>query len=378
MQYRAWQDAPSIGRSTLEMRFMGASGIRVSVLALGTMGFGDSGSPVGTIDLAGARTQVGLALDAGINLFDTADAYQGGDAEALLGRALGRRRDEVLISTKVHARVGPGPNDVGLSRWHILRACEASLRRLATDRIDIYHVHGFDACTPMEETLRALDQLVRDGKVRYLACSNHTAWQVAKALGMAGARGLHHYAAIQAYYSLVSRDVEWDVLPMCTSEGLGVLVWSPLAGGLLAHGTDPGGDPPVGSRRAQVGDLGIGAVDIRMAGAAIEALNAIASERGVSVAQVALNWVRDRPGITSVIVGARNRHQLADNLAAASWQLSPDEAARLDAATSRPLPYPHWYQRQFTAERYSRHGPPEGAYRYGAQPDQEEPNQQDR
>lgn len=347
----------------LEVRFLGATGVRVSVLSLGTMGFGVTGSPVGSIDLADAREQVAMALDAGINLFDTADAYQGGQAEQLLGRALGRRRDEVLIGTKVHARVGDGPNDVGQSRWHVLRGCEDSLRRLGTDRIDVYHVHGFDACTPMEETLSALDQLVRDGKVRYLACSNHAAWQIAKAIGVANVHGWHRYAAVQAYYSLVSRDLEWDVLPMCASEGLGVLVWSPLAGGLLARGT-AGGAAPEGSRRAAVGDLGIGPVDDRVVDAVMDVLVAIAAERGVSVAQVALNWVRDRPGITSVIIGARDRSQLEDNLVASRWKLEPAETARLDTASDRPLPYPHWYQRQFTAERHSRQGAPKEAYRY--------------
>jgi aryl-alcohol dehydrogenase-like predicted oxidoreductase len=345
----------------LELRFVGATGVRVSALALGTMGFGTTGSPVGSIDLPGAKEQVAMALDAGINLFDTADAYQGGHAEQLLGRALGRRRDDVLVSTKVHARVGAGPNDVGQSRWHVLKGCEASLRRLGTDHIDIYHVHGFDACTPMEETLSALDQLVRDGKVRYLACSNHAAWQIAKAIGIAKGRGLHHYAAIQAYYSLVARDLEWELLPMCASEGLGVLVWSPLAGGLLARGPE---EKAAGSRRSRVGDLGIGPVDVTAAAAVLDTLVAVAAERGVSVAQVALNWVRDRAGITSVILGARDRAQLEDNLAAATWRLDQSEIDRLDAVSERPLPYPHWYQRQFTAERYSRLGAPEGAYRY--------------
>jgi aryl-alcohol dehydrogenase-like predicted oxidoreductase len=353
----------------LDLRFLGGAGVRVSALALGTMGFGNSGSPVGAVDLAGARDQVAMALDAGINLFDTSDTYQGGQAEELLGQALGRRRDEILIGTKVHARVGDGPNDVGQSRWHVLRGCEASLRRLGTDRIDLYHVHGFDACTPMEETLGALDQLVRDGKVRYLACSNHTAWQITKAIGVAERRGLYRYAAIQAYYSLVSRDLEWDLLPMCASEGLGVLVWSPLAGGLLARGREQRNHPPAGSRRAAVGDLGIGPFDPARADAVLDVLVAIAAERGVSVAQVALNWVRGRPGITSVIVGARNRHQLEDNLAAATWDLGADETGRLDAASARPLPYPHWYQRQFTAERYSRQGPPQEAYRYPTAPE---------
>ncbi len=349
----------------MELRFLGATGVRVSALSLGTMGFGAAGSPVGSVDLTGARDQVAMALDAGVNLFDTADAYQGGQAEQLLGRALGRRRDEVLIASKVHARVGSGPNDVGQSRWHVLQGCEASLRRLGTDRIDIYHVHGFDGCTPMEETLSALDQLVRDGKVRYLAASNHAAWQIARAIGIANLRNLHHYSAIQAYYSLVSRDLEWDLLPMCAAEGLGVLVWSPLAGGLLARATTDG-SPPAGSRRAAVGDLGIGPVDDQVVGAVLEVLGAIAAARSVSVAQVALNWVRDRAGVTSVIVGARDRSQLEDNLAAARWRLDGDEMARLDAASDRRAPYPHWYQRQFTAERHSRTGTPQEAYRYPA------------
>jgi aryl-alcohol dehydrogenase-like predicted oxidoreductase len=213
----------------------------------------------------------------------------------------------------------------------------------------------------MEETLSALDQLVRDGKVRYLACSNHAAWQIAKAIGIAERRGLHHYVAIQAYYSLVGRDLEWDLLPMCASEGLGVLVWSPLAGGLLARGPK---EKVAASRRSRVGDLGIGPVDQQVAKAVLDALVAIAGERGVSVAQVALNWVRDRAGITSVIVGARDRSQLEDNLAAAAWRLDEGETGRLDAASERPLPYPHWYQRQFTAERYSRQGAPAEAYHY--------------
>jgi aryl-alcohol dehydrogenase-like predicted oxidoreductase len=348
----------------VELRFLGAAGIRVSSLALGTMGFGVTGSPVGTIDADGARHQVALALDAGVTLFDTADAYQRGQSEELLGAALGRRRDDVLISTKVHARTGEGPNDVGLSRWHILRACEGSLRRLRTDRIDLYHVHGFDACTPIDESLDALDQLVRDGKVRYLACSNQAAWQIAVALGIAERNRLHGYVALQAYYSLVARELEWDLLPFCQAAGLGVLVWSPLAAGLLAGKASATGPAPPNTRRAQVGDLGIGPVDRRLAVSVLDALRSVAAERGVSVAQVALNWVRSRRGVTSVIVGARDRDQLADNLGAAGWQLEAGEVERLDAASSRPLPYPHWFQRQFTAERFSRDGPPPEAYRY--------------
>jgi len=347
----------------MEYRFVGTSGVRVSTLALGTMGFGSVGSPVGSLDAEGARAQVSMALDAGVNLFDTADTYQSGQAEQLLGVALGGHRDDVLVSTKVHARVGTGPNEVGQSRWHILQACDASLRRLGTDRIDIYHVHGFDACTPLEESLGALDQLVRDGKVRYLACSNLAAWQIAKALGVSERRGLQRYSALQAYYSLVARELEWDLLPVCTSEGLGVFVWSPLAGGLLTDRGDPEGAVD-GTRRAAVGDLGIGPLDAPLARAVLAEARAIAAARGVSTAQVALNWTRAREGVTSVIVGARTTAQLADNLAAGTWDLDPGELARLDAASARPLPYPHWYQRQFTAERSSRAGAPPTAYRY--------------
>jgi aryl-alcohol dehydrogenase-like predicted oxidoreductase len=290
-------------RCPFEQRCLGAAGVRVSSLALGTMGFGTTGSPVGAIDGDGARLRVALALDAGVTLFDTADTYQDGQSEELLGAPQGRRRDEVLVSTKVHARTGDGPSDVGLSRWHILRACEGSLRRLRTDRIDLYHVHGFDACTPIEETLDALDQLVRDGKVRHPACSNHAAWRLATALGLAERAGLR-YASLQAYYSLVARELEWDLLPVGRAAGLGVLVWSPLAGGPLAGKAGATGPPPPNTRRAEVGDLGVGPVDQPVAASVLDALRSVP------------------PG-----------------------------------ASARPLPYPHWYQRQFTAERFSRDGP---------------------
>lgn len=345
----------------MEYRFFGASGVRVSSLALGAMGFG---SPA--LDAEGAARQVGMALDAGVNLFDTADSYNGGRSEELLGRALAGRRDEVLVSTKAHARSGRGVNDVGQSRWHLMAACEASLRRLGTDHIDVYHVHGFDACTPLEESLSALDRLVRDGKVRYLACSNQAAWQTAKALGLSAARGWHSFSGVQAYYSLVARELEWDVLPMCRAEGLGVLVWSPLSGGLLTDKVGTDGAAPAGTRRAQIGDLALGPIDYEVAARVLGLCRRIAHERGVSVAQVALNWVGGQEAVSSVIVGARTPEQLADNLAAATWSLSADELAELSSVSERPLPYPHWFQRQFTAERFSRAGAPEGAYRYGA------------
>jgi aryl-alcohol dehydrogenase-like predicted oxidoreductase len=343
----------------MEMRFLGATGLRVSAFALGTMGFGGgTASPVGDVDLDDARRQVGMALDAGVNLFDTANGYSAGRAEELLGLALGTRRDDVLVSTKAHVRTGPGPNDVGQSRWNLVRSCESSLRRLGTDHIDLFHVHGFDGCTPLEESLAALDRLVRDGKVRYIACSNFTAWQLAKAMGISDRLGLDHYVAYQGYYSLVGRDMEHEILPACRDLGVGVLVWSPLAGGLLS-GKVHRHTMIEGTRRSLVGDLGVGPIDHDHADQVIEVAEAVARTRGCSVAQVALNWVRSNETVTSVIVGARTTEQLADNLAAASWSLEPDERHGLDVASAIALPYPHWFQRQFTTERYSPTGPPD-------------------
>lgn len=343
----------------MQMRFVGDTGLRVSSFALGTMGFGGGArSPVGNIDLDLATRMVSAALDAGVNLFDTANSYAGGRSEELLGKALGNRRDDVLISTKVHARAGNGPNDVGQSRWNIVRSCDASLRRLGTDHIDIFHVHGFDGCTSLDESLGALDRLVQSGKVRYIACSNYAAWQIARAIGISERRGIDRYVAVQAYYSLVARELEWEIIPACRELGLGLFVWSPLAGGLLSGKFDRD-HIPEGTRRAMVGDLGVGHVDTELAWRIIDTCREIAARRGVSVAQVALNWVRANDAVSSVIIGARTMEQLADNLAAASWELSADERAELDAASARPLPYPHWFQRQFTAERYSREGPPD-------------------
>lgn len=350
----------------MDHRFLGASGVKVSSITLGTMGFGGAatGGWVASIDDEAAREQVRIALDAGVTLFDTANGYQRGTAEEMLGRALGADRDRVLVSTKVHARVGDGPNDVGQSRWHIMRACEDSLRRLGTDHIDVYHLHGFDACTPVEETLRALDDLVRAGKVRYLACSNQASWQTMKMLAAADRRGLERFVATQSYYSLVARELEHEVLPMCADQGLGVLVWSPLAGGFLSGKFAPDTAAPDDTRRGKIGDLGVGHIDEPRGFAIVGVAREIATARGVSVAQVALNWLLARPGVTSVIVGARTTDQLRDNLAATTWALAPDELARLDAVSEPPRPYPYWYQRQFTAERWSRDGAPPGAFDY--------------
>ena len=350
----------------MEYRFLGASGLRVSAFALGTMGFGGAatGGWVATIDEHAAREQVRCALDAGVNLFDTANGYSKGESERLLGLALGPDRDRVLVSTKVHSRVGDGPNDAGQSRWHVMRACEDSLRRLGTDRIDIYHVHGFDGCTPLDETLRALDDLVRAGKVRYVACSNFAAWQITKALGVSERLGLERFVATQSYYSLVARELENELLPMCADQGVGVLVWSPLAGGFLSGKFMRDADAPGDTRRGMIGELGVGHIDVERGYATLDVAREIAHARGASVAQVALNWLRSRPEVSSVIIGARTTEQLADNLAAATWTLSPDEVSLLDAASEPVRPYPAWYQRQFTAERSSRNGAPPGAFSY--------------
>jgi aryl-alcohol dehydrogenase-like predicted oxidoreductase len=340
----------------VELRWLGRSGVKVSVLSLGTMGFGGaiSGGRVANIDLPEAKEEVRLALDAGVNLFDTANGYAQGNSERLLGQALGADRDRVLVSTKVHARAGDGPNDVGQSRWHIMRACEDSLRRLGTDYIDLYHVHGFDACTPLDETLRALDDLVRAGKVRYLACSNYTGWQLMKALATAQECGTERYVALQAYYNLLARELENEHLPLCRDQGVGVLVWSPLAAGFLSGKFHPGQPRPEGTRRSMIGDLGIGPIDEEHGFRVVDVARDIADARGVSVAQVALNWFRSRPEISSLVIGARTTAQLADNIAAMEWSLDANEVARLDDVSARPLPYPYWFQRTFTAERFSR------------------------
>jgi aryl-alcohol dehydrogenase-like predicted oxidoreductase len=354
----------------MELRYLGATGLRVSTLSLGAMGFGAGPtSPLGPVDVDLARTMLAMSVDAGVNLVDTANSYTDGRSEEVVGEILGPFRDRVMISTKLHARVGDGPNDVGQSRWNIDRSCERSLRKLRTDCIDILHVHGFDGCTPLEESLAALDRLVRAGKVRYLACSNYTAWQIVQALGISERKGLGRYVAVQAYYSLVARELEWDIIPACREMGVGIFVWSPLAGGLLS-GKFRRDETPAGTRRAMIGDLGVGPIDAELGWRVIDACAAIAEKRGCSVAQVALNWVRSNPAVTSVIIGARTTAQLADNLAAGTWQLTPEERALLDTASARPLPYPHWFQRQFTAERFAPDGPPDptAAHVYAPQP----------
>ncbi len=336
----------------MEYRQLGRSGLRVSTITLGTMGFGGTGwaKAIGSLDVDAARRQIAMARDAGVNLIDTADVYSDGLAEEILGKALGSDRDEVLVATKVRMPMGAGPNDAGLSRHHVIRGAEASLRRLGTDRIDLYQVHEWDGQTPLEETLSALDALVTSGKVRYVGASNYAAWQLMKALGVADRRGLARFVSQQIYYSLQSRDAETELVPLSIDQGLGILVWSPIAGGLLSGKYRRGVPAPAGSRH--LGDWDEPPVhDQDKLYDTVEVLVGIGEAHGVSAARVALAYLLAKPAVTSLIVGARTEEQLADNLAAAELTLSDDEIARLDEVSADPLRYPYWHQAKTSSDR---------------------------
>ena len=335
----------------MENRLLGRSGLLVSALSFGAMTFGGEGmfQMVGKTDENEAERLVQLCFDAGINFFDTADGYSNGRSEEILGHALGARRQRAVIATKAWARMGPGPNDIGASRLHLIQACEASLRRLKTDYIDLYQIHGFDALTPLEETLRALDDLVRSGKVRYVGASNYAGWQLMKALAISDGRGFERYVSQQIYYSLAGREAEHELVPLSLDQGVGIMVWSPLAFGMLSGKFRRGRPDPEGARGTLAGAPG--KVDRARLDDITDALAAIAEARGVTLAQVALNWLLRKPGVTSVILGARNETQLKDNLAAATWSLSDEEVSRLDAASAQPLPYPYGVQKQVFGER---------------------------
>lgn len=338
----------------MKYRQLGRSGLRVSTVTLGTMGFGGTGwaAPVGQIDVDGARRQIALARDAGVNLFDTADVYSAGTSEEILGQALGQARDEVLIATKVRMPMGDGPNDAGLSRHHVIRGAEASLRRLGTDYIDLFQVHEWDGQTPLEETLHALDHLVQSGKVRYVGCSNYAAWQLMKALWTSEREGVSRFVSQQLYYSLQNRDIENELVPVAVDQGLGILVWSPIAGGLLSGKYRRGVEAPAGSRHlSEWSEPPVHDEDKLYA--TIEELVAIGEDHGVSAAQVALAYTIAKPAVTSVIVGARTEEQLSDNLAAAELTLSADELDRLDAVSASPLMYPYWHQAATSSDRLS-------------------------
>lgn len=338
----------------MEYRTLGACGLRVSVLTMGTMTFGgrDKFQQVGATDVDEARAQVDLCLEAGVNLIDTADVYSGGLSEEIVGQAVKGRRDEVLIATKVRMAMGDGPNDAGLSRHHIVSGCEDSLRRLGTDHIDLYQVHEWDGRTPLEETLEALDLLVRSGKVRYVGASNYAAWQLMKALGTADRRGLPRFVSQQIYYSLQAREAEYELVPLAVDQGLGVLVWSPLAGGLLSGKYRRGQQPPAGSRHLTDWNEPPVYDEDRLYDT-VEVLVEIGAAHGVSAARTALAYLLAKPGVTSLVVGARTREQLADNLAAADLQLSAEEIARLDAVSRPPLLYPYWHQAATARDRLS-------------------------
>jgi aryl-alcohol dehydrogenase-like predicted oxidoreductase len=338
----------------MEHRQLGRSGLRISVLTLGTMTFGGEGpfANVGSVDLDGVRRQIDMCLDAGVNLIDTADVYSHGLSEELIGQALEGRRDRVLLATKARMPMGDGANDAGLSRQHLIEACDASLRRLRTDHIDLYQVHEWDGQTPLEETLDTLDGLVRAGKVRYVGCSNYAAWQLTKALGICDRLGLQRFASQQIYYSLQAREAEYELVPVSLDQGVGILVWSPLAGGLLTgkyRRNHP--DPEVGRQLTQWDEPPVR--DREQLYDIVEALVEIAEGRGVSPAQVALAYTLGKPGVTSVIVGARTEEQLADNLAAADIVLGDEERARLDEVSALPLLYPYWHQAKTASDRLS-------------------------
>jgi aryl-alcohol dehydrogenase-like predicted oxidoreductase len=336
----------------MEFRQLGRSGLKLPALSFGTGTFGGGTEffrAWGSSDVAEATRLVSICLEAGVSLFDTADVYSAGLSEEILGKAIEGRRQDVLISTKASFRMGKGPNDLGSSRHHLIQACEASLRRLGTDYIDIYHLHGFDALTPVEEVLSTLSQLVESGKVRYIACSNFSGWHLMKSLAASDRYGWPRYAGHQVYYSLIGREYEWELMPLALDQGVGALVWSPLGWGRLTGKIRRGQPLPTRSRLHATTDSGPPVEDERLY-RVVDALDQVARETEKSVPQVALNWLLRRPTIATVIIGARNEEQLRQNLAAEGWSLSPSQIATLDRANEQKPVYPYWHQWQF-AER---------------------------
>lgn len=338
----------------MEYRQLGGSGFMVPALSFGTGTFG-GGSEFfkawGASDVAEATRLVDICLDAGLNMFDSADIYSSGLAEEILGQAIKGRRDRVIISTKGTFRSGSGPNDVGSSRYHLIRAVDGSLKRLGTDHIDLYQLHGFDALTPVDEVLTTLDDLVRAGKIRYIGCSNFSGWHLMKALAVSEKYGLARYVAHQAYYSLIGRDYEWELMPLALDQKVSAVVWSPLGWGRLTGKIRRGQPLPQTSRlqSKKVIDIGPQVAD-EYVFKVVDALDEVAKQTGKTVPQIALNWLLQRPSVASVIVGARNEEQLCQNLAAVGWNLTKEQVALLDAASATPLAYPYWHQRGF-AER---------------------------
>ncbi len=336
----------------MEYRVLGSSGFSVPVLSFGTGTFGGNHpffGKWGNSNVEQARSIVDICLDAGANLFDSADVYSFGQSEEILGQAISGRRDKVLISTKATFRMSDDPNDVGTSRFHLIRSCEASLRRLNTDYVDIYTIHGFDARTSVEETLRALNTLVESGKVRYIACSNFSGWHLMKSLAVSEKYGLARYMAHQAHYSLLRREYEWELMPLALDQKVGTLVWGPLSQGRLSGRFRRNQPIPAGSRVAQGAEEGPPIAD-EWLHSVVDVLDAVSEETGKTVSQVSLNWLLQRPTVASVLIGARDEEQLRENLGAAGWNLSAEQVARLDAVTELDTIYPYWHQRGF-AER---------------------------
>jgi aryl-alcohol dehydrogenase-like predicted oxidoreductase len=333
----------------MEHRRLGASGFTVPVLSFGCGTFGGKGEffeAWGSTDEAGARRIVDICLDAGVSMFDTADIYSSGESERILGTAIKGRRDKTIVSTKATFRSGEDANDVGSSRFHLIRACEAALKRLGTDYIDLFQLHGFDALTPVEEVLSALDDLVRAGKIRYIGVSNFSGWHLMKSLSAADKYGYPRYVANQTYYSLIGRDYEWELMPLGLDQGLGAVVWSPLGWGRLTGKIRRGAPLPAGSRLHKTASEGPQMPDEYLY-KVVDALDEIAKQTGKTVPQIALNWLLQRPTVSTLIIGARDEAQLRQNLGAIGWALDKQQIGLLDKASAAPLAYPYWHQRGF-------------------------------
>ena len=331
----------------MEYRRLGASGLTVPVLSFGTGTFGGKGdffAAWGNTDATQARRLLDICLDAGVNMFDTADVYSRGESERVLGEAIKGRRDKVLISTKGTFRFSDEPNDAGSSRFHLLATVDAALKRLGTDYIDLFQLHGFDAMTPPEEVLATLDTLVRAGKIRYVGVSNFSGWQIMKSLAVADKYGYPRYVANQTYYSLVGRDYEWELMPLGIDQGLGAVVWSPLGWGRLTGKIRRGAPAPEVSRLPATSERGPQVPEEHLY-RVVDALDEIAQETGKTVPQIALNWLLQRPTVSTLIIGARNEEQLKQNLGAICWNLTKEHVSKLDATSTVPLAYPYWHQR---------------------------------
>ncbi len=334
----------------MKMHNLGRSGLKVSELCLGTMTFGGKGgfSEIGEIEVSEAKILLDTALDAGINFFDTADAYSSGRSEEILGKALGTKRKDAIISTKVYFSLGgDDPNKKGASRYHIIEGCHNSLKRLNTDYIDVYMLHTIDATTPLDESLKALDDLVRWGKVRYIGCSNYSAWQLMKALGLSDKLGLERFITFQGHYSLLAREMEYEHIPLCIDEGVGIMVWSPLSGGFLAGKYRRGASLPKESRIALIDkSIFVPPFNLEKGFNIIDDLEIISKNHNASIAQTSINYLIDKPGISTIVLGVRNKEQLRDNLDALKWKINENEMEILDKISSPPIHYPYWHQQK--------------------------------